>query len=189
MKHSVQKQVKSGLRLGGGLVVFLIAMAPLIDGLRRIVWSSPSHQLLWREPIGWLELVIAAALLASTARVWVQYLAGCMVFACVKGIVMFTVGTPISRQATAGLVFVFLITLVLMVSIIRTGVTSPDRIALTLYVFSLGWSADQGVFMPSPSLAVGLAAMLISRCVYYWRLRNLRKALPRPNRSLHRMAK
>jgi hypothetical protein len=68
MSRSVKEQVKSGLRLGGGLAVFLVAMAPLVDGLRRVVWAAPSHQLLW-SPIGLAELIVAAGLLVSTAQV------------------------------------------------------------------------------------------------------------------------
>lgn len=187
MNQSVKEQVKSGLRLGGGLAVFLVAMAPLVDGLRRVVWAAPPHQLLWSDPISWVELIVAAVLLASTAQVWVQYLAGCMVFACVKGVVIFAAGTPISRTETAGLVFVFLVTLMLMVSLILRGVMLLDRIALTLYVFSLGWDADKGLFMPSPALAVGLAVLFTSWCVGYWKQRGTGKNWPRRGAS-HRLS-
>ncbi len=62
MSRSVKEQVMTGLRFGGSLAVFFIAMAPLVDGWRRVVWAAPPHQLVW-SPIGWVELIVAAALL------------------------------------------------------------------------------------------------------------------------------
>lgn len=168
MSQSVKEQVKSGLRLGGGVAVFLVAMAPLVDGLRRVVWEAPPHQLVW-SPIGCVEFVLAASLLVSTAPVWMYLIAGCMLIGSIKGVLVFVAGAPISRLEAAGLVFVFLVTLILIGSIAVRGTTLLDRIALTLYVFSLGWGAEKGLLMPSPSLAIGLAALFGSWCVYYWR--------------------
>lgn len=185
MGQSVKEQVKSGLRLGGGVAVFFLAMAPLVDGLRRVVWAAPQHQLVW-SPIGCLELVVAAALLVPTARVWMYLIAGCMLIGSIKGVLVFMAGAPIPRLETAGLVFVFLLTLILMGSIALRGTTLLDRVALTLYVFSLGWSADKGLLMPSPSLAFGLAALFASWCVYYWRQHGTGKGWPRPDGASHR---
>jgi len=168
MSQSVKEQVKSGLRLGGGLAVFLIAMAPLADGFRRIVWAAPPHQLLW-SPIGVAELIVAAGLLVSTAHLWVHYFGGCILFGTIKGCFALMAGTPIPRLELAWAVIIFSVTLVLIVAVISRGTPLIDRIALTVYVFSLGWSADKGLFMPSPSLAVGLAALLASWSFYYWR--------------------
>lgn len=50
------------------MAVFLVAILPLVDGLRRTIWAAHAHQPI--EPIGWMELVVAAALFASTANVW-----------------------------------------------------------------------------------------------------------------------
>jgi hypothetical protein len=168
MSRSVKDQVKSGLRLGGGVAVFLVTMAPLADGLRRVVWAAPPHQLLWSS-IGLAEIIVAAGLLISTAQVWVHFFGGCMLVGTIKGVFALMVGTSIPRLELAWAVVIFSVTLVLLVAIISRGTPLLDRIALTVYVFSLGWSADKGLFTPSPSLAVGLAALLVSWCLYYWR--------------------
>jgi hypothetical protein len=169
MGRSVKEQVKSGLRLGGGLAVFFLAMAPLADGLRRVVWAAPPHRLLWAQPIGWVELIVAAALLFYTARIWMQWIAGCVLIGSIKGIVVFIAGAPISRLESAEVVIAFLATLVPMVAIGVRGPTLLDQVALTFYVFCLAWRADQGLFMPSPSLAIGLAALFVSWGISYWK--------------------
>lgn len=169
MGRSVREQVKSGLRLGGSLAVFFLAMGPLVDGLRRVVWAAPPHQLLLAEPIGWVELIVAAALLFYTARVWMLYIAGCMLIGSTKGIVVFLAGAPISRLESSEAVIVFLATLIPMVAIGVRGPTLLDRVTLTLYVFCLAWRADKGLFMPSPSLALGLAALFVSWVIPYWK--------------------
>lgn len=168
MGRSVKEQVKSGLRLGGGLAAFLVAMAPLGDGLRRVVWTAPPHQLVWSS-LGWIELIVAATLLVPTAKMWMQWFAGCLLFGIVKGVFMLLTGGPIPRSELAIPVIFFVATLVLMASIGLRGTTLLDRIALTFYVFCIAWRADKGLFMPAPSLAIGLAGLFASWCVYYWK--------------------
>ncbi len=175
MGRSAKEQVKSGLRLGGGLAVFLVAMLPLVDGLRRVVWAAPSHQLVLAEPTGWLELIVAAALFLSTAQVWVKYVLGCMAIGAVKGIVLFITGAS-SRLEIAELLLFVLASIVLLVSAVLRGTPPLDRVALTLYVFSVGWRADKGLFMPDPSLVVGLTCLFASWCIYRWRLHGTAKA-------------
>jgi hypothetical protein len=181
MGRSVKEQVKSGLRLGGGLAVFFVAMAPLVDGLRRVAWAVPTNHFVW-SPIGWVELIVAATLLVSAAKMWMQWFAGCMLFGSIKAVFMFITGGPIPRSELAVLVIFFVASLILMVSIAQRGTPLLDRIALTLYVFSLGWGADKGLFVPSPSLAVGVAGLCVSWCIYYWRHRHARR-MPEIQRS------
>ena len=176
MGRSVREQVKSGLRLGGGLAVFFVAMAPLVDGLRRVVWAAPQHQLVW-SPIGCVEFIAAATLLVPTAKVWMQWFAGCLLFGSIKGVFLLITGGPIPRSELAVPVIFFVATLVLMGSIALRGATLLDRIALTFYVFCITWRADKGLFMPNPALAVGLAALFASWCVYSWRHRDQRESL------------
>jgi len=178
MGRSAKEQVKSGLRLGGGLAVFFVAMAPLVDGLRRVVWAAPPHQLMW-SPIGWVELIVAATLMVPTAKMWMQWAGGCMLFGLIKGVLMLLSGGPIPRSELAVLVIFSAASLVLMVSIIIRGTTLLDRIALTFYVFCIAWRADKGLFMPDPSLAVGLVGLFASWCVYYWKQHGSGKVLPR----------
>ena len=125
----MKEQVKSGLRLGGGLAVFLVAMAPLVDGLRRVVWAAPSHQLLW-SPIGMAELIVAAGLLVSYST-GVHYFGRCMLFGTIKGVFALVAGGPTPRLELAWAVIIFSVTLVLIVGVILRGTPLLDRIALT----------------------------------------------------------
>jgi hypothetical protein len=169
MNVSVKDQVKRGLRLGGGVAVFLLALAPLIDGLRRVVWAAPQHQLLL-NPIGWMELFVAAALLVSTARIWVYYLAGCMVFGVVKALVVLISGNQINEMShlqLAELLFVTFASAVLIVGMVVRGTKLLDRIALTLYIFCVAWHANAGLFMPDESLVIGLVGLLVAWGIHY----------------------
>ena len=161
-----------GLRWGGGLAVFLIAMLPLVDGLRRTVWAAHAHQPV--EPIGLLELVIAAILFASTANVWVYYLLGCMVFGAIKGIALIAMGGGGAPLLTSELALFILVATLLLVSLVLRPTTLVDRITLTLFVFSVAWRADTGLFVPDPSLFVGLVFLFTSWCVHYWKDRHNR---------------
>lgn len=115
MDHSVKEQISNGLRLGGGLAVFLLAMVPLVDGLRRVIWAArPDQYVLWR-PIGWIELILAAALLFFSAPIWTQWVLGCMLFATVKSLFILMAGTPNPRGETIGLLVIVLFTVVLLV--------------------------------------------------------------------------
>lgn len=172
MKDSTKRQVWNGLRWGGGLAVFLVAILPLVDGLRRTIWAAHAHQPI--EPIGWMELVVAAALFASTANVWVYYLLGCMVFGGIKGIALLAMGGGGPPLQTSALLLCILVAILLLVSIVLRPITFLDRIALTLFVFSVAWRADSGLFVPDPSLFVGLMFLFISWCVHYWRHRHNR---------------
>lgn len=168
MRTRVKDQIATGLRLGGALAVSIIALIPLVDGLRRVVWAAPSDRPPWSVPLGWLELIVAAALFVSTAHVLVQFLAGCMIFALVKGIVVLVRGAPTARFDSAEMLLVFSITLALLMNIMIRGVKMADRIALALYLIALGWGADAGLFTPSRSVIFGLAALCVSCGVYYW---------------------
>ena len=112
MKDSTKRQVWNGLRWGGGLAVFLVAILPLVDGLRRTIWAAHAHQPI--EPIGWMELVVAAALFASTANVWVYYLLGCMVFGGIKGIALLAMGGGGPPLQTSALLLCILVAILLL---------------------------------------------------------------------------
>ncbi|SRR6266481_876526 len=172
MKDSVMRQIKSGLRWGGGLAVFLIALIPLVDGLRRTVWAAHAHQHV--EPIGWLELVFAAVLFASTASIWAYYLLGCMVFGAIKGIALLAMGGGGTPLQTAELLLFILGTTLLLTSVVSRPIMLFDRIMLTLFVFSVGWQADRGLFVPDLSLFVGLVFLFASWCSHFWKRRHSR---------------
>ena len=172
MARPVKEQIKSGLRLGGGLALFFVAMAALADGLRRTVWEAPAPQLACSQMIGWMELIVAAALLVYTAGIWMQWAAGCMLIGSIKGIFVMLKGGPNPPPHLAALVGFGAVSLVLMAGIALRGITFFDRIALTFYVFCIAWHANKGLFEEPVSLAFGLAALVASWCFYYWNRRD-----------------
>jgi hypothetical protein len=170
MKGKTKRQIKNGLLWGGSLAVFLIAMLPLVDGLRRTVWAGYANQP--TNPIGWLELGVAAILFASTASVWIYYVLGCMIFGAFKAFALMATGGNDASMQSAELLLFILGTTLLLVAIVSRRVTLFDRITLTLFVFSVGWRADKGLFEPAPSLFAGLVFLLLSWLVHYWKHRH-----------------
>jgi hypothetical protein len=175
---TVKEQAKSGLRLGIGLGLFLIAGMLLSSGMGRVVWSaSPPHYVLWPEPVGWLELTLATAILLSTAGVWWMLLAGCMVLGSVKCVIVLLTGRNVfapygsfPRLEAVELLIFAVASVVLMLRLWKKPLTIIDRVAITLYLYSFMWRADRVEFSAAgPGLAVGLFALLVAWCVH-WRM-------------------
>jgi len=170
--------MKSGLRLGIGAGSFLIGLLLLGFGMSRVVWSaSPSHSVVWHEPLGWSALTLAGVVLVCSAGVWWQFLAGYILVGCLKSMIALITGRdlfapyePIARIQSAKLAAFCVATLVLMFRFSKSQPTMFDRIALTVYLFCLMWSLHGAVFSVSGrGLIVALFALLISWCVNQWR--------------------
>jgi len=91
MGEAVKRQIKSGLRVGGGIGSLLIAMLPLGDGFRRLWLTTVPYHFSF-SAIGCIELLLAAAILMTTAHLWLPYFGGCMVLAIFQGVLMLITG-------------------------------------------------------------------------------------------------
>lgn len=187
MGRTVKEQIKSGVHLGIGFGSFLIAAMFLGAGMSRVVWSTPvPHHIVWREPIGWAELLAAALILVFTADVWWQLLAGYMFFGCFKGVMFFITGRnlsaphgPFPRLESAELTMFAAATLALLIRFAEVRPTIVDRIGLTLYVFCFMGSMTNATFSTAdPSLAAALIVLLISRAVSRLSKNNRKNAHP-----------
>jgi hypothetical protein len=183
MDQTTKEQVKSGIRLGIGFASFLIAAMLLGAGMSRVIWSAvaPDH-IVWREPIGWAELLAAAVILFFTSDVWWQLLAGYMFVGCFKGILVFMMGKDLffphaafPRIQSAGLTVFAAVTIALLLRFADARPTIIDRIALTLFVFCFVSSAATARFSAlNPLLTAGLIVLLISWVLSRLRNNNLR---------------
>jgi len=178
MRGTAKEQAKSGLRLGLGIGLFLIAGMLLGNGMQRVVWSaSPPHYVVWPETIGWLELVAGAAILLSTAGAWWQLLAGAMVLGAVKSVIVLLTGRnlfaphgPFPRVQALELLVFAVASVALMARFRKNPLTVMDRVALTVYLSSFMWHGDQVEFSAAtPGLALGLFALLVPWLVQ-WRM-------------------
>ena len=89
MNKTVKEQVKSGLRVGGGIGALMIAVLPLCDGFRRLwITSVPYHFSFF----GLGEVLIAAAILLATAHLWLPYFGGCMLLGALQGVLLVLTG-------------------------------------------------------------------------------------------------
>ena len=93
MEKATKEQILSGLRIGGSLGAFLIGGMLMGDGLGRILGAAGSHEVVWTDWIGWVELVLAAAILLLTARTWLMLLAGYLLFGALKSLVLVGTGS------------------------------------------------------------------------------------------------
>lgn len=173
MPRSAKEQIQSGLRLGAGLGVFLIGALLLGQARTRLEVLSSHHQTGWSDWVVWLEVIVSVGLLFSTVHVWYQWLAGCLLFGILKGLIAFVTGRDIFplRQVPAthlGSLIVIaycVVTLLLMARFMDRKPTMVDRGAVTLFFLCL---LPSGSF-PSVWEVVGFGGLLASWVVYRWR--------------------
>lgn len=173
MEKATKRQILSGLRIGGSLGAFLIGGMLMGDGLGRILGAAGSHEVVWTDWIGWVELVLAAAILLLTAPTWLMLLAGYLLFGALKSLVLVgTGGFPShgfsTRVEPLALVLYCVATLMLLFRFAENPPTVLDRVALTVYLFCLWPAATTSAF--SWWQGVGLGALLASWCVFRWRM-------------------
>jgi len=176
MKPSTKKQIKNGLRIGGGIGLFWVAAMLLgvaVDGLR----AAPDHLRLWPDgAIAAGLIALATVILLLTARVWILYIAGCLLFAIPKCLVVMGSGkgfysplAPFSRLEAAELGLFSLVSLFLIYRVtVNHAPTVADRIAFTFFTFSLvfGLSRQDFAFVAIwqvAGVAVLCLAWLLSR--------------------------
>jgi hypothetical protein len=171
MKPSTKKQIKNGLRIGGGIGAFWIAamlIGVTLDGLQS---EAPGHLQFWPDvAIAGGLLLLAAVILLLTARAWVLYVAGCLLFAIPKIVIVLASGkdfyTPhglFSRWEAVELLFFALASLFLMYRMLANHIpTMFDRLALTLYVIALAFSLSRhSSFAPVWSV-IALTALFVA---------------------------
>lgn len=176
MRRSVKKQIQSGLRLGGGLGVFLIGAILLGQARTRVQVLSSYNQTGWSDWVVWVEVMLGVGLLFSTAHVWWQLLGGCLVFGIVKGLIALVTGrdifplrqVPATHIASLTVVAYCIATLLLMVRFMERKPTMADRVALTFYFLCL--LPPRSSFPPVWEI-IGLAGLLLSWVIYRWRER------------------
>ncbi len=182
MGETVKQQVKSGLRIGGGIGSLMIAVMPLCDGFRRLWLPTVPHHLSF-SGLGCTELVLAAAILLGTAHLWLPYFAGCMVLAVLQGILVLLSGQSLfthkalPRLDSAVFVLFCTVTTVLLIRPLTGRTTILERIALTLYIFSFPWFAmhDFKFSITDPLMIGGPVLLFVSWCVERWTSQGLRQ--------------
>jgi len=113
MTRTVEEQVKTGFRLAGGIILFIVSVMLITYGYDAVLSTVQSGHSGWGAWIGWGELLIAAVLIPSTVHLWLQFFAGCAGFAFLKSIVVIFAGkdwysphAPFSRlEATEMTIF------------------------------------------------------------------------------------
>ncbi len=170
MKPSTKKQIKNGLRMGGGIGAFWIAamlIGVTLDGLQS---EAPGHLRLWPDGViaGGL-LALAAVILVLTARIWVIYLAGCFLFVIPRVVIVIVSGRdfysprPFSRSEAAELFVFFLASLFLMYRIsVNHAPNLFDRFALTLYLISFVPSSSGHFSLVATWQIVGLISLFVA---------------------------
>lgn len=189
MKQTKTAQAKSGLRLGVGLGSFLIGLMFLGTGMERVAWPAlPPHYVVWSDPIGWVELILATAMLLASAGVWWQLLAGCMLFAFFKSVIVLITGRnlfrpygPIPRLVSVELIVFCLAALLLMWRFAKGRITILDRIALTVFLLSFGWSANTSALSAAvPGLTAGLVVLGFSSYMHRRKMHKSKPTCPSP---------
>ncbi len=175
MKPSTTKQIRTGLWLGVSLGLFLIAI--MLAGVSvDTLFPTPRQAPIFKSAIiAWILLIVAATIMVFTARVWVLYIAGCLLFAIPKSLIMLASGSdfcaphqPISRVEIAQLLAFSIVSLFLIYRTVeKHRPTLLDRIAMTFYFFLfIAASARNEPFwlaLPLVGLPLLLVVSLLSR--------------------------
>jgi hypothetical protein len=178
MTSTVKEQVKTGLRLAGGIVLFVLLVLLLAYGLDA-VWSAavPSGHLVWGAWIGWSELLVAAVLIPLTVHLWLQFFAGCVGFAFLKSVVVIFAGKDwypphafFSRLEATEMAIFFGATLALMIRFAKERPTLLDRIAITIYLFFFFGYRNNAHFSLLGA-GSGLTALFFAWCAHRWKWR------------------
>jgi hypothetical protein len=181
MKASTKTQIKSGLRVGGQLGLFFIAAMILgvaIDGIQ----AGAGHLKPWPDgAIAAGLIAMAMAILLLTARVWILYIAGCLLFAIPKCLMLIASGRnfysphePFSRLVAAELGLFFLVSLFLVYRLtVNQAPAVVDRLAFTFFMFSLVFGLSQRNFA---LVAIWQIAGLAALCLAWLFSRNKHRA-------------
>jgi hypothetical protein len=177
MTRPVKEQVKTGLRLAGGVVLFVLSVLLLAYGLDAVWLAAPSGHVAWGAWIGLGELLVAAMLIPLTVHLWLQFFAGCVGFAFLKSVVVIFAGkdwysphVPFSRLEATEMTIFFGATLALIIRFAKERPTPLDGIAITVYLlFFLGYRSDPHFsFLQAGG---GLTALFLAWCVSRWKSR------------------
>ena len=174
MKPSTKVHIKNGLRLGGSLGLFFIAVMILgiaLDGLRA---GGSGHIQTWPDATVAVALIaLASLILVLTARVWILYIAGCLLFLLPKCLIIlanrekpYSPHVPFSRMEAVELGVFSLVSLFLIYRMTENHKPAVvDRFAFTFFTLSfvVGLSAQDFVLVAIWQV-VGLAAL----CVAWW---------------------
>jgi hypothetical protein len=170
--RSVEQQTKTGFRLAGGIILFCVSLFLLAYGLDA-VWQD--GHFVWSACLGWVELSLAAVLIPLTMHLWVQFLAGCVAFGFLKGVIVTITGQDwfpphllFSRLEAAEMTLFFGATLAWLIRFAKTRPEFPDRLAVALYLFFLLGSPNNPHFVVRWA-GVGLAGLILAWWVSRWR--------------------
>ena len=152
MKPRTGKQVKSGLRLGAGIGLFLVAVATLGFVLDRVNDAAPGHLRFWPGGvIAGILIALSVGILVLTARVWILYIGGCLLFAVEKSLMVIANGRsfysphePFPRllAAEVGLFSMLSLFLIYRLTVSHKPVMF-DRFAFTLFTFAFVFGCSQ----------------------------------------------
>jgi len=170
MKPSTRRQIRNGLRIAGGMGLFLIAAMILgvaIDGLQ----AGAGHLRLW--PNGAIALgliVLVTAILVLSARVWILYIAGCLLFALPKCFIVIASGrdfysphAPFSRLVAAELGLFSLVSLFLIYRVTQNHAPGiVDRMAFTFFTLALVFAFSRQEFAV---IAIWQVAGVVALCL------------------------
>lgn len=127
--------------------------------------------------LGWVELSLAVVLIPLTMHLWIQFFGGCVGFGFLTSVVVVITGSnwfsphlPFSQVEAAEIAFYFGATFVWLIRFAKTRPQLPDRIAITLWMFSLLGSPNNPHFSIVQG-GVGLTALFLAWWVSRWRRR------------------
>lgn len=171
MKTTTTRQINNGLRLGGGLGLFFVAAVTIgvtVSGLNDV---ASGHLRFWPDVAIATGLIgVAMVILIFTARIWILYIAGCLLVAIPKLLIVAVTGKslyshePFSGLQAAELALFSLLSLYLIYRVTVIHKPSPiDRLAFTFFLLALVFGLSrQGFAIVAVWQVAGVAALWLA---------------------------
>ena len=181
-KRPLREQVKTGLRVGFGIVGAILVFFMAGDGFRRLsFWDARffwSHGLLG-QIVGCGELLTAALVMFTTARGWAAFVPAWLAIGGLSGVVIFFTGRslrppylPISRLTVAEYLLGGFVIIATTVRFTGKRPKVLDKIAITIFVLALAKAATLAGRAPTVSEivfeATGVGFLIVAWGVDRW---------------------
>ena len=168
MSRTVLQQVKSGIGLAVGILVFIAGAGLTLSGLELVLAKATPLSLVW-SPKGWVLLASSFVLLLAMAPYWYKFFAGCAIlgflkalFSIVTGRSVYSASEPVPRLAGFHVLVVCALVIWFAVRAEGTKLSIQDRVTLTLVWISLMWylHGPQGSMLVEIPLSLAFVSLL-----------------------------
>jgi hypothetical protein len=182
-RRTVGDQVKSGLQIGGSIVLAFLFFAALIASANYFLGQNSSSVSRTSQTFGGLALAGLAAILFLTTRYWTKWVIGFLAYCLLRFVGALLFGPylkkPVSRLEVAGWIAYLLIAVLLTMRHSERFPKRAERVVLVGFVLGATFALSLNSFKP---LLFGLAVLFFGEVAEMFARQERRKR--RENNSI-----